>query len=644
MTRRAALIVFLTALAARLINVGQIRGSPYFDTLMGDARGYDVWAQRIAGGDWIGTEVFYQAPLYPYFLGLLYSIAGRDLLAARLVQSVLGASAAVLLGIAATRLISSRAGLIAGLGLALYAPAIFFDGLLQKSTLDGFLVCLTIERISAIVTGAGPASARRDPAELRRGLAEAAFGREGGRRESFLAFDAFTWLTLGLALGLLALSRENAMVFVAVVAIWALVGPGDREPETRTVDARTVGIAARLLPLAAGLAIVLAPVAARNAMVGGGFYITTAQFGPNFYIGNNPLADGTYMSLRQGRGAPEFERQDATELAEQDLKRTLTPAEVSSYWTGRALAFIRSQPGAWLALMARKVALVWNADEMLDTEAQESYAEWSALLAVLGVVGHFGVLVPLAVIGVVLTWPRRSRLWVLLALTAAYAASVVAFFVFARYRFPLVPFLILFAAAGVDALPREWPRLTRIRRRWMLAAAAAAAVFAGWPILSPDLMRAISETNLATALQESGRPADAIAHYQRALQIRPDYAPAVNNLGIVRVAAGDLPGAISAFREQVRLQPQSAPARQLLGDALYDAGSERLERGDAPQAERLLRESLVYRPGRAETHNNLGIALAQQGRLNDAVLEWREALRIRPDFADARRNLEMAAR
>ena len=55
--------------------------------------------------------------------------------------------------------------------------------------------------------------------------------------------------------------------------------------------------------------------------VGGGFYVTTSQFGPNFYIGNNPGADGTYQSLRFGRGAPEYERQDATELAERALGR-----------------------------------------------------------------------------------------------------------------------------------------------------------------------------------------------------------------------------------------------------------------------------------------------------------------------------------
>ena len=210
---------------------------------------------------------------------------------------------------------------------------------------------------------------------------------------------------------------------------------------------------ASTLAFTVGLGLVLLPVVARNYVVTGGFYLTTSQFGPNFYIGNNPAADGTYMALRPGRGAPEFERQDATELAERALRRSLTPAEVSSYWTEQALTYITSQPGDWLALVGRKVALLWNSSEMLDTESQETYEEVSPVLRLLAPVGHFGVVVPLALLGLLASWTERRRLWPLFALLAAYAASVVLFYVFARYRFPLVPFLLLLAANG-----SSWPR------------------------------------------------------------------------------------------------------------------------------------------------------------------------------------------
>jgi hypothetical protein len=100
----------------RLAHVLQMHGTPYFSVLMGDAREYDAWAQRIAGGDWIGSGVFYQAPLYPYFVGVVYWLAGRDLAVLRVVQAFLGSVSCVLVAYAASRLISKPAG--AGFALA----------------------------------------------------------------------------------------------------------------------------------------------------------------------------------------------------------------------------------------------------------------------------------------------------------------------------------------------------------------------------------------------------------------------------------------------------------------------------------------------------------------------------------------------
>ena len=277
---------------------------------MGDSRAYDEWAQQIARGDWLGRDVFYQAPLYPYFLGTLYTIAGRDLLFVRICQAIIGSLACVLLGLAGSRLFSKRAGLIAGLGLALYAPAIFFDALVQKSVLDVFFVCAAIWLLSALVYP------ERSPGVPHRG-------------------SRLTWFWLGLAMGGLSLTRENAVVFIGVTLLWALA--------PRQIPARERVAAAGVFVM--GLAIVLLPVAVRNSVVGDGFYLTTSQFGPNFYIGNNARADGTYMSLRFGRGTPEYERQDATELAEDATGRDLTPAEVSS--TGRSRRWRSSGRSRW---------------------------------------------------------------------------------------------------------------------------------------------------------------------------------------------------------------------------------------------------------------------------------------------------------
>lgn len=93
--RRADIIItfaiLLFAFSVRLLYVVQIQSIPLFYYLAGDSRAYDEWAQRIAAGDWLGQGVFYQAPLYPYFLGFLQFILGHDLWSIRLVQITLGA-------------------------------------------------------------------------------------------------------------------------------------------------------------------------------------------------------------------------------------------------------------------------------------------------------------------------------------------------------------------------------------------------------------------------------------------------------------------------------------------------------------------------------------------------------------------------
>src|SRR5689334_21608780 len=175
--RGAVLVVFAAALGVRLLHVWQIRRAPFFDVLLGDARGYDAWARRLAAGDWIGRDVFYQAPLYPYFLGVIYAVAGRSLLLVRVVQAIIGAGSCVLLAIAGRRFFSARVGVLAGAALALYAPAIFFDGLIQKATLDLFFIALTLSLAGAILDN----PSRR-----------------------------WRWLALGTALGALSLTRENA--------------------------------------------------------------------------------------------------------------------------------------------------------------------------------------------------------------------------------------------------------------------------------------------------------------------------------------------------------------------------------------------------------------------------------------------------
>ena len=631
-----ALLIFLVALAVRLIHVWQLRSTPFFDVLLGDANGYDKWAVRLASGDWIGSDVFYQAPLYPYFLGVVYAIFGRDLLVVRIIQAVIGSASCVLLGLACTRLFSRPVGLIAGLALALWAPAIFFDSLLQKAVLDMFCICVLLWLVSkhSGLRGRGYFQLK---AQQRKQLRKMPYRSELAVDAATAPLEAMATVTnstdslaeekipgpfstaaLGAAGAAFSLSRENGLLIVATVAIWLWFS------ERR-----------RILYFAAGLAIVFAPVVARNYAIDGGFYLTTSQLGSNFYIGNNPGADGTYASIRFGRGAPEFERLDAKEVAEQAVGRTLSPSEVSGFWLGRAFDYITSQPVSWLKLTGRKILLLFNRTEMLDTEAQESYAEFSTPLRLLGWFGHFGLLMPLAIAGMIATWPDRRRLSIIYALAFAYAASVVMFFVFARYRYPLVPFLVLFAAAPFDSRAREYLASTFAqgsRRGQLVALLIAVAVFCNLPVLSPTLMMSITENNLGTALLEKGRYDEAIAHSERAIALRPDYAPGYNNLGAALRAAGRVDEAVARYQQALELKPDFASAS-------YNLANAQLEQGKAGDSVESFRRSLDANPDSVEARNNLGIALARRGDLTAAMAEFRAALAIDDRSVHAHRNL-----
>src|SRR5512140_245926 len=83
---QGAWFIFGLALLVRLIYLVGYRSNPFFADPQMDALYHDRWALTIARGDWLGNEVFFRAPLYPYFLGVVYAIAGHSYLVARLVQ------------------------------------------------------------------------------------------------------------------------------------------------------------------------------------------------------------------------------------------------------------------------------------------------------------------------------------------------------------------------------------------------------------------------------------------------------------------------------------------------------------------------------------------------------------------------------
>ncbi len=145
----------------------------------------------------------------------------------------------------------------------------------------------------------------------------------------------------------------------------------------------------------------------------------------------------------------------------------------------------------------------------------------------------------------------------------------------------------------------------------------------------------LAHNNLGIALAARGRIDEAMAHYQKALEIKPDYAEAHNNLGVALAGRGRIDEAIAHYRKALEIKPDYAEAHNNLGVAL--AG-----RGRIDEAMAHYQKALEIKPDYAEAHNNLGIALAGRGRIDEAIAHYRKALEIKPDYAEAHYNLGIA--
>ncbi|HVT08300.1 MAG TPA: tetratricopeptide repeat protein [Polyangia bacterium] len=147
---------------------------------------------------------------------------------------------------------------------------------------------------------------------------------------------------------------------------------------------------------------------------------------------------------------------------------------------------------------------------------------------------------------------------------------------------------------------------------------------------SPDAWGA--HNNLGVFLLEQGQPQEALAHFTRAVELRPEYAKAQYNLGALLRETGRLDTAVEHLRRAVELQPDYVDAQNALARAL--AG-----RGDWDGAREHLERSLALDPDQAEAHNNLANVLRQKGQLELAASEYQRALAIHPDYAAAHFNL-----
>jgi len=579
--------LFLLALAVRLGYLHGLSTSPLFRIPIVDAKTYVEHAHVIAEGGTDGrAEPFWQPPLYPYFLAAIYGLLGGGPYPPRLIQMGMGALSCVLVYWIGRRVFGERIGLLAGLIASICGVFLYFEGELLATTLAVFLDLAAVLMLLRAADGPG----------------------------------WWGWLGAGLVLGLAALARPNVLLFLpcALLWIWKL-------PNAGTI--RRVPAWVRVLVFCSGIAGVISVVTVRNYLAGREFILISSNAGINFYIGNNPDYDKT-VAIRPG---PDWEQLAGMPL----MAGITTPAARSRFFLSKSWSFIRGYPLEYVGLLLKKVRLFWRADEMgrnSDLYYARRYSVVLKLLLWKRWIGFpFGLIGPLSLLGMILCWPRRREVLLPLLFVLAYTFSVVLFFVCARYRAPVLPFLILFAAYAV-----HWG-IRRVRTRQYRAVAGSAVLLtvlllgSNWGIGAMAQDSPEVHYHLGYGYAQRGMYARAAAEYERVLNLDPNRLRARNNLAAAYAQLGVYDRAISEYRRAVQISPNEPHLRYNLAATYARSGRYR----EAIEEYRRVLD-LAPEGWKARVHFGLARAYAYSGRISEAISEYRQTLEFAPDHRSAR--------
>ena len=575
-----AILVFVLALAVRGVYLYHSDASPTYNAPVVDAGTYHTIAAKLAVGHHWDEGFFWQPFFYPFFLSWIYYLAGPSLVIAKLVQIVLGSATASMTFLLGRMLLGRKIGLAAGVMAVFYGPLVFVEADLMG---DWMLAFWSPVLLLAML--------------------------KAQRKRTWRSF-----LLLGPVAGLGLLMRPTIVPFLFVggaYLVWkGICAAGSWR---RAGLAVVVGLA--------GFAAVTLPVAALNKHITGHFAMLPFSGGINLYIGNNEDTDRT-ITIRPGNDWYLLNTWPRRSGVGRDMKSQ------RDFFYSRVREYVESDPLSFLAGLGSKTVRFFSSREIPRNIDIYMFRQWSPLLGVLawkaGPWGFpFGVVLPLAAVGLVCTWrrmPAVAKLFMLL-----YPAAVILFFVADRYRLPIMPVTLILAAGGGAAVIEML-----LRRRWRrlgLSAFAMAAVVVFATIPGPFVEEEINlpaelNFNLGVFYQRDGNDLDKSAQFfTRAIELRGNYADAWNELGITESLRLRSQAACDAFLRAIAINPS-------LVRAMYNLSIEKYQQGNLEASMAILDRAIAVEPRDGQLYYRMGLALAGQGRERQAMESYKRALEL----------------
>jgi 4-amino-4-deoxy-L-arabinose transferase-like glycosyltransferase len=387
--------------------------------------------------DWCGTPRFYQDPVWPYVLALLYRVFGTNALWGILFNLVLGVATNLVIGLLAWRLFGGSVGVLAA-ALAILCGAIHvFDFTLLRDS--GVILLSALLPLLAI-------QLRDRPTQGRALILGACWGIGIGLKSTFLLFlPGILW------------------------SLWPSSSKA-RGEQLRSSGMVAIGLLLIGVPwVARDLALGISPGLSRSAAI-------------NFVQGN---------SVSSGPANWFFSVQDMSGIFAASMEKGLLPVVWSTLETHRSL-------GSIVSLYASKFLAIVNWIEIPNNVNLYYFAGYSPVLRLAGV--NWSVIFPLALVGGALCVRRRvTGIAPLLIMAGAIFLALFGFLVFARFRSSLEALLIPFAAYGTVEVwaclrKKQWRPASLLLGLW-----AAAMIAALWNYTETRNWRVVASDYVAGA-------------------------------------------------------------------------------------------------------------------------------------------------
>ncbi len=570
----------LAGFIIRLLYVLEVHNTPFYQSMFSDSNIYYEWAKNIAlNNEWIGNEPFFMAPLYPYFMALVFKIFGPVLFVVKLLQVVASTFTILIVYRTAEKLFNKEVAIVSAFISAFYVVFVFYSAAILSETFQVFFYVLFIYEL------------------LRERKIE----------------DKYSWLKLGIYFGILVLFRANILLFVPVFIIYLY--RKYRYPNTKFVKI--------FIPLgifAGGVLLPMLPLTVHNYFASGEFIPVTSNGGINFYIGNNERSPGVYINPEGFTIANDPAGRD---FAQSKTGRRMDYSDASSYWYSKSLDYIAHRPAEFFGLLLKKTVLFFHGSEFPQSTVMDyKYFEknYSDVLK-LPLFGYWFVSL-LGLFGIIMYAKSKSDK-LILYFFFSYLFATILFFVNGRFRLAITPLLIIFTAYAIHQLFVMVKTGNFGEFRIPGVVTGLMIIILTFVVNVPTFGEYDAYLHLGDIAYEKMEFDKAIDNYNRATFFK-ETSTAYMNMGNALARKKDFRNAIGVYAKAINHDPDN-------GLIYFNMGFAYTQMGQTDKAYESYKKALELDPTNSDAIRNIGILFYVQESYEDALFYFNRYLELSND-------------